>query len=61
MGTLKSRVERLERHGEDDAISIVIVGDPTPEQKAVLASGRVRTVFYLPSNGRDHEHVEKSS
>ena len=50
---LQSRVERLEQRGESETGLLVIVGEATDEQQAMLDAGRVKVVVQMPSNGRD--------
>ncbi len=56
---LKSRVERLERRDAPETHLMIVIGEATPEQQALLDQGKVRRVIRMPDNGRgDHGHEQ---
>ena len=55
MQPLRSRVERLEQRDDTETSLMVIIGEPTADQQAILDTGKVRLVIQMPDNGRgDH-------
>ena len=61
MGTLERRVKDLERQTEISETSLVIVGEPSPEQKAALDQGRVHLAVSLRASGRDRGQARRQN
>jgi hypothetical protein len=53
---LKRRIEALEQRADSESAFVVLVGEPTAEQQAMLDTGKVRILVQLPDNGRDRRH-----
>ena len=53
---LRQRIERLEQRTLVEPDVLVVVGEPTAEQRARLDAGKVRILVQLPDNGRDRRH-----
>lgn len=49
---VRQRVEKLEQRGDSETAVLIVIGEPTPEQEALIDSGRVRVLFHIPDNGR---------
>ena len=57
---IRRRVERLEGSSEAEMTCMVIVGEPTPRQQAMLDADTVRMVIQIPDNGRGHGRDSQS-
>ena len=58
MGAIKNRVERLERQDDEAEAALIVIGEPTPAQKAAIERGRTRATVFIPDNGRDHGRTQ---
>ena len=44
-----------ERHDAPETAFLVVIGDePTPEQKIIIAKGKMKLLIEMPDNGRDY-------
>lgn len=53
MNPLRRRIETLEQHTEITGSTLIVVGEPTPDQVKAIERGLIGTVIEIPANGRD--------
>ena len=53
MQPIRSRLDALERHTDTETAFMVVIGSsPTPEQKIIIAKGKVKLLIEMPDNKR---------
>ena len=60
MQPLKSRLDALELRDDSTTNLLIVIGEPTPEQKIIIAKGKVKLLIEMPDNGRgDNGHEQR--
>lgn len=53
MNPLRRRIETLEQDTQILEATMIVVGEPTPDQVKAIGRGLIGTVIEIPANGRD--------
>jgi len=61
MKPLRTRIEALESQTDRAQAVLLVIGESTPEQQAMLDHGQYRVALFLPNNDRDPRGTHEPS